>query len=254
MKKIVSSLIVSTALVSTLSAKDFYASIDGDKITKQDVLMVLPDPRIDFEKLPKSAQDKVIEQIINKKLVSKNALKNGIENDKEYKKTLKAMKEDLAFQVWQKNELKKIKVTDSEKKDFYNKNKDKFVEPALLSARHILLKTEKEAKNIIAKLKKASNKEKTFIELAKTKSTGPSASNGGDLGTFSAEQMVPEFSAAAQSLSKGSFSKKPVKTQFGYHVIYLKDKKASKTMSYDEVKNNISQILTGKRYNDKVKK
>lgn len=254
MKKIVSSAVVTLALATTtLSAADYYATVDGDKITKADVALVLQDPRIDFSKLPKSAQKQVLEQIINKKLLAKKAIADGIENDKSFKDALYKMKQDLAFQVWQKNQISSMKISESKQKEFFDKNKEKFKVPEMLTAKHILLKTEKEAKDIIKQLDKASKKEETFIKLAKTKSTGPSGKNGGDLGEFQASQMVPEFSAAALKLKKNTYTKSPVKTQFGYHVIYLNDKKPGKSLSFNEVKGNISQMLLGNEYNKKVK-
>lgn len=254
MKKIVSSLVASMVLVSVLNATDkSYASVDGDNITNKDIAMVLQDPRIDFEKLPDNAKKQVLEEIINKKLISKKAIKDGIEKDPQYVETISKVKEDLAFQVWQKNEVDKMKFTDADKKDFYEKNKDKFVVPETLEASHILVVTENEALDIIKELDKSSKKEEKFTELAKAKSQDPAGKNGGYLGKFSADQMVPEFASAAKALSKGSYSKSPVKTQFGYHVILLKDKLPGKTLTYAEVEGNIGQILTGNNYNKKVK-
>lgn len=253
MKKAILSLAVSITLASALNATDYYGTVNGEKITKTDVALVLQDPRIDFDKLPENAKKQVLDQIINKKLIAKNALASGIANNKEYKNALAKMKEDLAFQVWQKNELEKINISESQKKDFYNKNKKNFSVPGTLNARHILVKTEKEAKSIIKELNGASKKESKFIALAKTKSVGPSGKNGGNLGTFPENQMVPEFTKAAKSLSKNSYSKQPVKTKYGYHVIYLKDKKPAKQLSYDKVKGNISQIMLGNSYNKKAK-
>ena len=83
MKKIMTSLVASMVLVTVLNASD-YGSVDGDAITKQDIAMILQDPRIDFEKLPETAKKQVIEQIVNRKLIAKNALKNGIEKDPQY--------------------------------------------------------------------------------------------------------------------------------------------------------------------------
>jgi len=255
MKKLVLSAVATFAIAAaSLNAADYYASVNGEKITKADVALVLQDPRIDFSKLPKNAQKQVLEQIINKKLLAQNAMANGIQNEKSYKEALEKMKLDLAFEVWQRNEVKKIKITDSKKKDFYNKNKDKFKIPTTLKARHILVKTEGEAKNIISQLNGASNKKSKFIELAKSKSIGPTGKKGGFLGEFPETQMVPEFSAAAKKLNKNSYTKSPVKTQFGHHVIYLEDKKSGKSLSFNEVKGNITQMLLGNEYNKKVKK
>lgn len=253
MKKIISSVVATLVLSTGLSAADYYATVDGEKITKTDVAMVLQDPRMQFEALPKKAQEQVLTQIINKKLLAKKAMKEGIEKDKQFKDALERMKSDLAFQVWQQNQLKTMKISESEQKKFYNENKSKFKTPATLKARHILVKTEKEAKDLIKQLDKASKKEAKFIELAKTKSQGPSGKDGGNLGEFNAQQMVPEFAKAAQSLKKNTYSKTPVKTQFGYHIIYLNDKKASKSLSFNEVKGNISRMLLQNKYNKKVK-
>ncbi len=170
MKKIVLSVIATLALsTATLSAADYYATVDGEKITKNDIAVVLQDPRINFETLPKSAQKQVLEQIINKKLIANQAFKDGVENDKDYKQALAKVKQDLAFQVWQKNQLETLKISEKEQKEFFDKNQEKFQVPANLEARHILVKTEKEAKALIAKLDKAKKKEDTFVELAKTK-------------------------------------------------------------------------------------
>lgn len=116
MKKIVSSFVASIALMTTLNATDFYATVDGDKITKQDISMVLQDPRVDFDKLPQTAKNQILEQIINRKLLAKKAIEDGIEKDAQYLEAINKIKEDLAFQVWQKNQIDKIKFTDAEKK------------------------------------------------------------------------------------------------------------------------------------------
>jgi peptidyl-prolyl cis-trans isomerase C len=91
-----------------------------------------------------------------------------------------------------------------------------------ISARHILLETEEAAKAVIAELDAG----KDFAELAKEKSTGPSAAQGGDLGFFTKGRMVPEFEAAAfDALTPGEYGKEPVKTQFGWHVIKVEERR-----------------------------
>ncbi|MDD4328428.1 MAG: peptidylprolyl isomerase [Aliarcobacter sp.] len=252
MKRIVTSLVASIVLVTVLNAND-YGSVDGDAITKQDIAMVLQDPRIDFDKLPDPSKKQVIEQIVNKKLIAKNAIKNGIEKDPQYVEAMSGIKEDLALQVWQKNEVDKLKFTDQDKKDFFEKNKDKFVMPEILESRHILVKTEAEAKAIIIELDKSAKKEDKFAELAKTKSADATAQNGGYLGKVPADKLVPEFTAAAKALAKNTYSKTPVKTEFGYHIIFLKDKTAPKALTYAEVEPKISQILIGNAFSKKIK-
>jgi len=91
-----------------------------------------------------------------------------------------------------------------------------------------------------------------FIELAKTKSADPAGSNGGDLGTFTKEQMVPEFSKAVWELEVGKITMQPVKTQFGYHVIYLEEKSDAKPIPYEEVKDKIIISLKQQQFNNKI--
>lgn len=252
MKKIVTSLVASLVLATVLSAND-YGSVDGDAITKQDISVVLQDPRIDFEKLPENTKKQVIEQVVNRKLIAKNALKTGIEKDPQYVEAISGIKEDIALQVWQKNEVDKLKFTEQDKKDFFEKNKEKFVMPEILEARHILVKTEAEAKAIIVDLDKVAKKEDKFKELAKAKSTDTTAQNGGYLGKAPADKLVPEFTTGAKMLAKNTYSKTPVKTEFGYHVIYLIDKTEAKTLTYPEVEGKINQILIGNAFSKKVK-
>ncbi len=252
MKKIVLSAITVFALTASLNAADYYATVDGEKITKKDLELVLRNPNIDFDILPKDRKDKVIEQAIEKKILTKAALKSGIQKDENYKKALEKIKEDLALEIWMQNQFKNIKVTSKEQKDYYNNNKERFKQPANLEARHILLESEDDAKEVIKLLNKASNKKEEFIKLAEKKSIGPTASKGGYLGKFAENRMVPEFSAGAKALNVGQYSKTPVKTQFGYHVIFLESKEAEKTLEYEAVKDKINEFLLQDKFRNTI--
>lgn len=252
-KKIVTSLIATLALSTlSLNAAD-YGSVNGDNITNEDIATVIRNPNVDFEKLPKQTKNKVLEQIVEKKLLTEKALKSGVKSDAKYKEALAKVEKELALEIWMQNESKKIKVSDKEMKDFYDKNKEKFKVPATLEARHILTKSEAEAKDIIKALDKASNKKDEFIKLAQEKSVGPSGPKGGYLGKFPETQMVPEFSKAAKELKVNTYSKTPVKTQFGYHVIYLEGKEAPTTLSFEKAKNRINQVLFQEKFQDSIK-
>ncbi len=235
-----------------------YATVNGEKITDQDLKFILHSlGGVDFKKLPKDRQKKIIDQAIERKLLSEKAIKDGIEKDPVYKQTLESIKRDLALEIWMKKQYGEISVTEKEAKEFYKKNADKFKRPELVKARHILVKTEKEAKEIIKELKKAGKGKKLeekFIELAKKKSVGPSGKNGGELGWFDKKQMVKEFSEAAFKLKKGEFTTKPVKTQFGYHVIYVEDKKPAGQIEYDKVQDSIIAQLKLNKFKEKIQK
>lgn len=254
-KKIVSSIIATIAISAvSLNAAESYGTVNGDNITKQDIAVVLRNPNINFDSLPKKSKNQVLDQIIEKKLLTEQAVKSGVDSDATYKDALEKLKRDLSLEIWMQKEYKKVSVSDADKKSYYDKNKKQFMVPATLEARHILVKTEKEAKALIKVLDSASNKKDEFVNLAKTKSVGPSGPKGGYLGKFPETQMVPEFSAAAKTLSKGKYSKTPVKTQFGYHIIYLEDKIASQTLAYDKVEAKINQVLLQEKFREHVKK
>ena len=119
---------------------------------------------------------------------------------------------------------------------------------AAASARHILVQTLSEARDIISQLEKSKNLEKRFIALAKQKSTGPSSINGGDLGWFNHDQMVKEFSDAAMQLNVGEISRVPVKTHFGYHIIYLTAKRPAGKIELEKVQETIKKVIRAKKF------
>jgi parvulin-like peptidyl-prolyl isomerase len=252
--KIIISFLTSLFLVMTLTAKEtkIYAVVNGDQITEQTIAIALKDPKANFDALPKDTKKNILDRIIEQKLLSQKALTTNIVNDKIYKQTLKSLKQDLALQVWMQKISKDIVLSTNEIKEFYKKNKKNFKKSAQIKARHILVATKKEAQNIIKTLKSSKNLLTKFKQLAKEKSTGPSSKNGGDLGWFSPEQMVPAFSQAASSLKINSITTIPVKTQYGFHIIYLEDKKKSSIANFQSVKLKIKQQLQREKFIQKI--
>ena len=241
-------------LTGVVASAQTLVTVNGTSITQEDVdteLMNATQGR--FNQVPPEKQaefrQQVLQQLVGKELIYGDAKKTGILKSKEYgveyKKLEERMKKELAIQVWQKKQLDSIKVNEKDLKDYYNKNKEEFNEQESAKARHILVKTEDEAKTIIAELKSLSGSklQTKFIELAKSKSTGPSGPKGGDLGYFSQGQMVPEFNEKAFSMKVGTITLAPVKTQFGFHIIYLEDKKSAQTKSFKDVQTFIEQRL-----------
>ncbi|SFV58421.1 Foldase protein PrsA precursor [hydrothermal vent metagenome] len=255
----VTMLLSALLLTSSMASAQTLATVNGKAITDADVnteLMSATQGRVN--QIPADRLEmfkkQVLQQLISKEIIFDDAKKSGIlkspEYKEEYNKLLTRMKKELAIQVWQKKLADSIKISNKELRDYYNKNKDEFKEKASVHARHILVKTKAEAEKIIAELKGLHGqklKEK-FIELAKKDSTGPSGANGGDLGYFTQGQMVPAFNDKVFSMKKGSITLTPVKTQFGYHVIYLEDKKPAMTKTFDEVKTFIEQRLKMEKF------
>lgn len=251
--KLTSKLVTTLALLSSVTFAQTLVTVNGTAITQAEVekeLMTATQGR--FNQVPPEKQTEfrkqVLEQLVAKELVYDDAKKTGVLKSKLYKERydeiVENVKKEIAIQVWQKREIDKIKISDKDIKKYYDENKGEYSDKESAHARHILVKTEDEAKALAKQLKglKGVALKTKFIELAKAKSTGPSAPNGGDLGYFAPGQMVPEFSKMAFSMPIESVSA-PVKTQFGYHIIYLEDKKDKKMKTFDEVKSVIERRL-----------
>jgi peptidyl-prolyl cis-trans isomerase C len=143
----------------------------------------------------------------------------------------------------------KAATTDEAMKKVYEEASKQITGEQEVHARHILVETEDEAKAIKAELDKGAD----FAELAKKKSKDPGASDGGDLGFFTKDQMVPEFSAAAFALEPGKISD-PVKSQFGWHIIKVEEKRNRKAPDFEQVKSQIETYVTRKAQADYVGK
>jgi len=237
-------------LLTSLNANKVYATLNGVDITTEDVELVLKNPNIKFDTLSDDIKEKVISKIIDKKLLAKKAILDGIEKSELFNK----FKEDLALEVWISEEFKRFKVDFKDLKKYYDNNKTRFKEDAKLEARHILVDDEKLAKSIIKDIENSKNKKEKFIELAKSKSKGPTGKDGGYLGKFAPSNMVKEFSQAALALKVGTYTKEPVKTQFGYHIIFLEDKIAPKIPSFSQLKDKLEKELKEKEFTKKIEK
>lgn len=256
-------IIALSALVSTLAFAETIATVNGTKITSEDVNKVLMEgTQGRFNTLPAQKQvelrKRVVDGMISQELVYEDAKKTGVLKSKEYKTELanvmQRVEKQLAAKVWEKQQLDKVNVSEKDVQAYYDSHKNEFVEKEKVHARHILVKTEAEAKDIekeLAGLKGEALKTK-FIALAKDRSTGPSGPKGGDLGFFPEGQMVPEFNKAVFKMKVGTITPSAVKTQFGYHIIYLEEKKEGRTLGYAEVKNFIERKLKMEKFKSQM--
>ncbi|TQR34668.1 peptidylprolyl isomerase [Campylobacter sp. MIT 99-7217] len=211
-----------------------------------------------FKDLTADQKQELILRYMGAKLIAEDAKKQNLEKDPLYAKALENAKEQILMQIYQEKIFNSIKVDESKIKAFYEQNKAKFIRPAGVKARHILVKTEKEARDVIAELKglKGNALTEKFAQLAAAKSIDGSARQGGDLGWFGTEDMVKPFSDAAFSLKNGTITQNPIKTEFGYHVILKEDSQAKKQLSYNDVKadliNQAKAQEAGAKLNEKV--
>lgn len=237
-------LLLAAPLPAAAQEEGVAAIVNGDKILSKDV-----DKAIDMLGLKgkEAAQVKseVLNQIINEKLIEDAILKANIEQNAEYIKRLDILKLQLQRQVFLEEQIKD-QITDKYVKAEYEKFAKQNKGKTEIRARHILVPSEQEAQQIIKELDGGAD----FVELAKKRSSDTSSVRGGDLGYFISEEMVPEFSKEAFALKSGSYSKKPVKTQFGWHVIKVEDKRERAVPKFEQVAEPIRQKLG----NDAVRK
>jgi peptidyl-prolyl cis-trans isomerase C len=204
------------------------AIVNGDKITRSDLDNA-------FSNLPPQYQNAPFEQmfpllltsLIDSKLVAADARARGLDKEPAYKERLEQISEQLLERYTIRQIIEEAVAEDKLRARFDAQATEAEME---IHARHILLKTEAEALEVIKALDGGAD----FAELAKEKSTGPSGPRGGDLGYFGKGQMVPEFETAAFALDAGSYSSTPVKTQFGYHVIKVEESRQAKPKTFEE--------------------
>ena len=219
-----------------VSKEDAVASVNGVYISKKTLETLEKEiaERSHGQNFPK---EQLLEELIQRELLIQQALQKGLDKSPEVVQRLETVKNSLLSQEALQDYLKANPVTDEEIKAEYDSKMAEMGDE--YKARHILVKTEDEAKKVIAELEKGGN----FQELAKKYSIDPAGSEGGDLGWFTADRMVPPFSEAVIALENGKFSKEPVQTQFGWHVILREDSRALTPPPFDSVKEQIRPIL-----------
>ncbi|MBR0692138.1 peptidylprolyl isomerase [Bradyrhizobium lablabi] len=225
------------------------AKVNGSEIRASDVALAEEELGQSLAQMdPATRKENVLAFLIDMKIVSKAAEDKKIENSDEFKKRLAFTRNRLLMDSLLASEGKAA-TTDEAMKKVYEEAAKQITGEQEVRARHILVETEDEAKAIKAELDKGAD----FAELAKKKSKDPGAADGGDLGFFTKEQMVPEFSAVAFTLEPGKISD-PVKSQFGWHIIKVEEKHNRKAPDFDQVKSQIETYVTRKAQADYVAK
>lgn len=221
------------------------ATVNGTAITSDkidDYLSALP-IQLDEARM-KEVRRAILDRLIEQALVTQAAAKMNVEKTPAYQQELAMLKQELIFKHTINSRLQKT-VTDKAVADHYEKIKADYAAPAI-SAKHILVKEKSEAEAVIAKLGKGAK----FDDLVKEYSVGPTGPNGGDLGWFTAGEMVKPFADAAFAMKKGDYSKTPVKTDFGWHVIWVTDRNENHVPTLAELEGEIREVLSEKVYKD----
>ena len=216
------------------------AKVNGQSITSADLdaFIISMGPGGERYNNPEGRK-MVLEQLINKKLFLADAAKNLYEYDPKFKAEFHRMREEMLANFAIAKAVESVKVTDEEAKAFFEENKSELMSGETVNASHILVATEEEANEILAKINAG---EISFEDAARAHSSCPSSEQGGNLGEFGRGQMVPEFDSACFEMVPGEV-RGPVKTQFGFHLIKLNAKNEAKPIEFSEIADQIKQKL-----------
>ncbi len=229
-------------------ASTILATIGNEKITMADFKQELNSLPPQYQQMAKdpAIQKEFLDTLVTRNLIYQEGIRQKVQNSPMVKKQLEAFKKKLVVAALLDQEVnKKIKeVSDEELKAYYDGHLKEFQQPKQVKARHILLKDEKKAEEVRQKLLKGGD----FATLAKEFSTCPSKTRGGDLGFFTKDRMVKEFSDVAFSLKPKEISP-VVKTQFGYHIIVVDEIKEGRQQTFDEVKGKLGEKMKAERKN-----
>ncbi|SIS54115.1 peptidylprolyl isomerase [Insolitispirillum peregrinum] len=215
------------------------AKVDGSEIHRSEIVamkdrMAQQMPQIQAMPL-ESIFANLVDQAVSQRLLLSAAKKANVADDAEFKKQLDQVRDSLMQRAFLTREVEK-RLTDDKLRTAYDDLLKNNPPEDEVHARHILVDNEKKANELIKKLKKGAS----FEDLAKSDSKDDgSGKRGGDLGYFSKSAMVPEFAEAAFAMKPGDVSDKPVKTQFGWHIIKVEDRRKSTPPAFEEVKEQL---------------
>ena len=226
------------------------ATVGGETITEADLTLALADLDQQFARLPaEQKRAAALSAVIEIKLLAADAKAKGLDQSDDFKRRMAFLQQRALHSEVIGKEVE-AKITDAEIRKRYDTEIATTPPANEVHARHILVKTREEAAAIVKQLDGGAK----FEDIAKEKSSDAgSGTQGGDLGWFGAGQMVPEFEKAAFALEIGAYTKEPVQSQFGWHVIKLEDKRAQQPPAFDQVKEQLRSVLLRDKYFELVK-
>ena len=229
-------------------------TIDGDTVTLEEFNKELDRIPANMKMLvlTESGKRSFLDRYVIKRLLLREAKKENIEKEKDFEDRLIEIREQLLIEsLLKKKVTMNINTTEDELKKYYEANKDKFKKSLEIETRQIVVRTDKEAKEIKARLDKGED----FAELARTYSIDPNAkTTGGAIGYHGKGSLLPEYEAVAFKLTKAGQISQPVKTQLGYHIIQLTGVKEAGYTPFEEVKEFIKQRIVQERQNEVLEK
>ena len=226
------------------------AKVDGVEIHQSDIALAEEElgASLPQDATPEARRNYLITHLVDMILLSRAAEEQGLSGSDDFKRRFAAMRTKLLAGLMLRQIAQKS-VSEEAMHKVYDDAIKQMGDEQEVRARHILVESEDQAKAIQADLKKGAD----FAELAKQKSKDPAAADGGDLGYFTKDQMVPEFADVAFKLDKGQISD-PVKTAFGWHIIKVEDKRKKPVPTYDQVKDQLATVVVQQSQADLVNK
>ena len=225
------------------------ARVNGVDIKQSDLALAEEDVGADMQAAsPEAKREHLISYLADIIMVTQAADKKNLADNPDFKRRLAFLRSKLLMGYELQQEAKTA-LTDEALKQTYDEAVKSMSGQEEVRARHILVEGEDEAKAILEQLKGGAD----FAKLAKEKSKDPGAADGGDLGYFTKDQMVPEFADVAFKMYPGQLSN-PVKTQFGWHVIKVEDKRIKQPPEFEKVKDQIEAYLARKAQSDFITK
>jgi peptidyl-prolyl cis-trans isomerase C len=225
------------------------ARVNGVDITQGDLALAEEDVGSEMQAVsPEAKREQLISYLADIIMVTQAADKKNLADNPDFKRRLAFLRNKLLMGYELQQEAKTA-VTDEALHQTYDEAVKSMAGQEEVRARHILVESEDEAKALLEQLKNGAD----FATLAKEKSKDPGAAEGGDLGYFTKDQMVPEFADVAFKMYPGQLSN-PVKTQFGWHVIKVEDRRTKQPPEFDKVKDQIEAFLARKAQTDFITK
>ncbi|WP_181701105.1 peptidylprolyl isomerase [Chthonobacter albigriseus] len=221
------------------------ARVNGKDITKTEVDLAATVFGEQLQQVPENArQSIVLDALVEMHVIADAAEKDGLAESKTYKERMVFLTAQALRNTYIEEKIQNA-VSEDELKARYEKDVAGYEPPEEVKASHILVKTEDEAKQVIKDLDAGGD----FAKIASEKSLDPgSKATGGDLGYFGKGQMVPEFETAAFGQEAGAYTKTPVKTQFGFHVIKTVEKRKQPVPAFADVREQIAQVVQREKY------
>jgi len=225
------------------------ARVNGVDIKQSDLALAEEDVGAEMQTAsPEAKREQLITYLADIILVTQAAEKKKLADTPDFKRRLAFLRNKLLMGYGLQDEAKSA-LTDEAMRQVYEEAKKSMAGQEEVRARHILVETEEEAKAILEQIKGGAD----FATLAKEKSKDPGGADGGDLGYFTKDQMVPEFSEVAFKLEKGQLSD-PVKSQFGWHVIKVEDKRDRQPPEFDKVKDQLESFVVRRQQSQLITK